>query len=503
MKKNIYTLLLILFLLAPIFVHAESFPDFPMAFWGNVSINGNPAPVGTVVRSYYGSVLAGTTTVQESGMYGCKESIKQKLIVGEGTGQLNFTFQSASLNGGLETSGCSGVGYEGFTSGLTVEKDLIFYTTGCGSSDPVVTKPAPVSSGGGGGGGGYTNYTPINPNVIINNGENTTFETQVALNLSANYMDSSRNPLQMIVSNYADFHGAEWINYATSTNWTLIDGVGLKTVYTKFKNSYGVSAVVSDTIELQIKPAEIKPTTETEKPVLNQSNQPKVLGAQIDMVLSKKLSGQLLLQVEQGGSIWYVDTINFNRYSVTWANALPLFQKLSLGITDANLAKIPIADSGQVGNWTLRNSLKGKLLLQVEQGGAIWYVDLDGYRHSVTWNNLMDLFRKLALGISDENLNKIAVGDLDLSSGKVAGDKNITIEESLGEKTESNPLGLKANLLIKNNKFVETFYVDENLCLKWIINEQAAYKNFGDLWWQKIKGFDEIPKEYNFCGNLE
>jgi len=42
----------------------------------------------------------------------------------------------------------------------------------------------------------------------------------------------------------------------------------------------------------------------------------------------------------------------------------------------------------------MQNRLKGKLLLQVEQGGAIWYVDKDGYRHSVTWNNLMDLFRK-------------------------------------------------------------------------------------------------------------
>ena len=72
--------------------------------------------------------------------------------------------------------------------------------------------------------------------------------------------------------------------------------------------------------------------------------------------ISERLKGRLLLQVEQGGSIWYVDTKEFKRYSVTWANALPLFVKLSLGITDANLAKIPIYGSGQTGNQTLRNN---------------------------------------------------------------------------------------------------------------------------------------------------
>ena len=129
--------------------------------------------------------------------------------------------------------------------------------------------------------------------------------------------------------------------------------------------------------------------------------------------ISERLKGRLLLQVEQGGAIWYVDTKEFKRYSITWANALPLFRKLSLGITDADLAKIPITGSNSTGSTSMRNRLKGKLLLQVEQGGAIWYVDQDGYRHSVTWDNLMDLFRKLALGITNADLNKVEVGSLE------------------------------------------------------------------------------------------
>lgn len=391
---------------------------------------------------------------------------------------------------------------------IDVGSDLIIWTkhfTKFATYTQTANQPAPSSGGGGGGGGGgYVSHTPASPSVVINSGENITYNTKIKLELVATNMNASYSP-QMMISNSANFTGSEWISYATSTDWTLSDGVGVHTVYVKFKNNYGTSAIASDAIELKLAQAEeTQQTTQAEELIVNEPQSTGlVLGAQLDLNLSKRLSGKLLLQVEQGGAIWYVDTNNYQKYQVTWANALPLFKKLALGISDADLTKIPVAGSGQVGDWSMRNRLKGKLLLQVEQKGAIWYVDLDGYRHSVTWNNLMDLFRKLALGISDKNLNKIAVGYLDLSSGKVAGDKNITIGEVLGKKTQDNPLGLQANLLIKNKKFTEVFYINNNLCLEWVINEKVALQNFGNSWWQKIKEFDEIPKNYKFCKNLE
>lgn len=135
-------------------------------------------------------------------------------------------------------------------------------------------------------------------------------------------------------------------------------------------------------------------------------------GVTPDMKLAKKVAGRLLLRVEKKGEIWYVDTKEYKRYQVTFGNALCVFQKLSLGISNDNLGKIPVDGTKDVGNTTLRNKLKGKLLLAVEDHGRIWYVDKDGYRHEVTWANLMDLFRKLALGITDANLAKIAEGNL-------------------------------------------------------------------------------------------
>jgi len=157
--------------------------------------------------------------------------------------------------------------------------------------------------------------------------------------------------------------------------------------------------------------------------------------------ITERLKGRLLLQVEQKGAIWYVSPTDSKRYQVTFANALDLFENLALGITNADLVKIPanfksikpdldtdndgyknrveleynyspyIPGNGK-GKFTidnnLANRLKGRLLLQVEQKGAIWYVDHTGTRHNVRWDNLMDLFRGLALGITDANLAMIS-----------------------------------------------------------------------------------------------
>lgn len=126
--------------------------------------------------------------------------------------------------------------------------------------------------------------------------------------------------------------------------------------------------------------------------------------------LSSRLRGKLLLQVNQGGRIWYVNPDNAKRFEITFANALPLFENFALGITDDNLRDIPKHDE----DWSsaLGNRLQGKLLLQVEQGGRIWYVDFNGKRWEVTWNNLMELFESLALGITNNDLNNIEMGEL-------------------------------------------------------------------------------------------
>lgn len=159
--------------------------------------------------------------------------------------------------------------------------------------------------------------------------------------------------------------------------------------------------------------------------------------------ITERLKGRLLLQVEQGGAIWYVNPLDSKKYQVTFANALSLFENFALGITNADLIKIPAniesipseldtdndgyKDRTELqhnyspyipGNYkgkftidnNLTNRLKGRLLLQVEQKGAIWYVDHTGIRYNVRWDNLMNLFRSLALGITDADLALVGNG---------------------------------------------------------------------------------------------
>ena len=179
-----YIFIVVLILLFPVFSFAvESFPVMPMAFWGVVFINGNPAPVGTVVRAYYGSVIAGTAVVQESGVYGYTESTKQKLVIGEGTSVIIFKIQSSTFNGGSETVGDTTLTYVGFTSGLTVQKDLAFNITVPDTTVP----PAPSSGGGGGGGGGSYTPPPATPAITKAgdaNGDNKVDKYDFALMMS-------------------------------------------------------------------------------------------------------------------------------------------------------------------------------------------------------------------------------------------------------------------------------------------------------------------------------
>ncbi|MFA5075950.1 MAG: hypothetical protein WC480_00860 [Patescibacteria group bacterium] len=135
---------------------------------------------------------------------------------------------------------------------VSIDDDGQFTGTATGTISGVVTfdctncdvrtdwRPASTRSGG----GTSRKYPPADTSITINNYAATTSSTSVTLNLAAT------NATQMIIANSADFAGASWETFATTKNWTLTDGDGQKTVYTQFKNTYGQSGIVSDSITL-------------------------------------------------------------------------------------------------------------------------------------------------------------------------------------------------------------------------------------------------------------
>lgn len=110
-KVTIFIILVLLFSLSAVPVHAQSPPSFPHAFYGNIIINGEDAPVGTVVTALVGGVEHGSYAVKVAGQYGNKSEADYLIVKGNITegAIINFyvngidTTQTASFQPGEDT----------------------------------------------------------------------------------------------------------------------------------------------------------------------------------------------------------------------------------------------------------------------------------------------------------------------------------------------------------------------------------------------------------------
>lgn len=311
---------------------------------------------------------------------------------------------------------------------------------------------------------------PTNVSVVINNGAAITTSRTVTLTLSA----SDASAIYMMISNDVAFNGVVWENYSTTKSWLLTDENGIKTVYIKFKDAGGnTSGVVNDSINLDFSGVIEEPKVESQ--VLgekitdtfnNYIKAQKSLATKADKALTQRLAGRILLQVEDHGEAWYVDSVSQNRfYLADGAKAYGALRKFGLGITNKDLAKIPVgiekrfldidtdadglADKLEEGLGTDKNKkdtdgdgvsdydeviknqtnplgagklvydnkllgrLKGRIVLQVESRGEAWYINpADGKRYYMKDGGAAyQIMRFLSLGITNENLRKINIGD--------------------------------------------------------------------------------------------
>ena len=137
--------------------------------------------------------------------------------------------------------------------------------------------------------------------------------------------------------------------------------------------------------------------------------------------LANKLKGRILLQVESHGEAWYVRSKDLKRYYMKdGAAAYSIMRFFSLGITDADLAKIPqvlnttemkASASACAGN-ALADRLKGEILLQTEQHGEAWYVDPVKCRAIYMKDGAVayDVMRFLGFGVFTRDLETIPDG---------------------------------------------------------------------------------------------
>ncbi len=202
------------------------------------------------------------------------------------------------------------------------------------------------------------------------------------------------------------------------------------------------------------------------------------------LTLSQRLKGRIVLQTEQNGEAWYVRPDNQLRvYMGRPGDAFELMRSLGLGVSNADLKKIPVGilagelggrdadddgifdgleevlgldfrnsdtdedgyndlDELQSGNDPLRSNAKlpidtklttklsGKILLQVESNGEAWYINpVDSKRYYLGRpNDAFFIMRSLGLGITNIDLAKISEGRMPMgkqSSWSATSSENV------------------------------------------------------------------------------
>jgi len=96
------TLFLVFLLAAGCISAVTAAPTLPCEFYGNVSINGNPAPVGTIITATIGGEERGRLVTSVEGVYGGTEAFDARLIVpaaeGENAAAITFLVNGVAVS---------------------------------------------------------------------------------------------------------------------------------------------------------------------------------------------------------------------------------------------------------------------------------------------------------------------------------------------------------------------------------------------------------------------
>ncbi|MEA2088732.1 MAG: thermonuclease family protein [Patescibacteria group bacterium] len=121
--------------------------------------------------------------------------------------------------------------------------------------------------------------------------------------------------------------------------------------------------------------------------------------------LTDRLKGRILLQVESNGEVWYINPDNSSRYFLGRpADAFNAMRELGLGISNKDFDSF---------NNVAPKRLSGKILLKIEDSGKAYYVnpiDLKMYFLGRP-ADAFQVMRNLGLGINNDNLEQIKISN--------------------------------------------------------------------------------------------
>lgn len=119
-----------------------------------------------------------------------------------------------------------------------------------------------------------------------------------------------------------------------------------------------------------------------------------------------KLKGSILLQVQTLGAAWYVNPVTLKRYYLKDGQAAyQMLRAFGLGISETDYTKII------TGNVTLKNRLKGRIILRTQSHGEAYYINPKDLRLTYLKDGqaAYDAMRGLGLGITDIDISTIPI----------------------------------------------------------------------------------------------
>jgi len=167
--------IILLFFLCVLTAAGAASPLLPAEFWGSVTIDGHPAPAGTVIVAKIAWNERGQITVSETGLYGSAGIYSSRLLVQATEDDLlvssspQVTFWVNGHKANQETP---------FVSGIPRQLDLTF-TTGTGGSGetPIASGESSFDAGGiqtgDTGGAQQVTVNLQNPNIDVTTGANS------------------------------------------------------------------------------------------------------------------------------------------------------------------------------------------------------------------------------------------------------------------------------------------------------------------------------------------
>jgi hypothetical protein len=159
--------------------------------------------------------------------------------------------------------------------------------------------------------------------------------------------------------------------------------------------------------------------------------------------LPERLSGRILLQVEENGEAWYVYPVNRLRYYLGRPDdAFRIMRELGLGISERdydNFRENPPA------------RLLGRIMIRAHMNGEAYYVD-PLTRRFIYLGRPADAFqimREKGLGVSNFNLSRMPIsGNSTIPPG---GIMNITVNQPLWNARITSPITVSGEARVRNN----------------------------------------------------